>query len=274
MEKYISYKIQVSDEEQSIVLALLSDIGFESFIEESNSLEAFISESDYKVHKEIIDHYFSDNSYQFMINNHDPKDWNQLWESNFDDIIIKDKLHIRALFHPKRNDIETELIISPKMAFGTGHHATTFQIMAWMVDVDFENLDVLDFGCGTGILAIYAKLKKCKSIDLIDIESQAIDNVYDNLELNHLKADLIALGSTEQIPNKMYDVIFANITRNVISEVLAKLVNHLRPNGRIIFSGFLEQDKTYMEELFQSYQLKTIFESMKIDWLCIVCEKT
>ena len=109
---------------------------------------------------------------------------------------------------------------------------------------------------------------------MIDIESQAIDNVYDNLELNHLKADLIALGSTEQIPNKMYDVIFANITRNVISEVLAKLVNHLRPNGRIIFSGFLEQDKTYMEELFQSYQLKTIFESMKIDWLCIVCEKT
>ena len=90
MEKYISYKIQVSDEEQSIVLALLSDIGFESFIEESNSLEAFISESDYKVHKEIIDHYFSDNSYQFMINNHDPKDWNKLWESNFDDIIIKD----------------------------------------------------------------------------------------------------------------------------------------------------------------------------------------
>ena len=270
MKKYISYKIHIPQSEQSLELAILLDKGFESFIEEDEYLEAFIAEDELKIVKSDIESYLVSKKYTYEITSHDPQDWNSIWESNFDDIVIKNQLHIRAEFHPKIDHLKYELTISPKMAFGTGHHATTFQILEWMIDEDFTNKTVLDFGCGTGILGIFAKLKNCKELALIDIEEQAIDNVKDTLALNNIDAEYIGLGSTEQIQNKKYDIIFANITRNVILETAEILLNHLAPKGKIILSGFILEDRNYISSFFESRDLNLTYESMKTDWLCLV----
>lgn len=261
------------ESEQALYIALLSDLGFESFIEESDTLEAYISVSDHVNLQDVITEFMNAHQLSYQTYQHDPQDWNSIWESNFDDIVIKNKLHIRAPFHQHREDLLERIIISPKMAFGTGHHATTSLILEWMVDQSFNHKKVLDFGCGTGILGIYARQKQCTLLTLIDIESQAIDNVYDTLALNGVSADHILLGSAEVLPEEKYDIIFANITRNVITEVIDALYHVAEHDALIVFSGFVEQDKKYMIQLLQSRSLTLIYESQKLDWICLIAKK-
>ncbi|MBK6354131.1 MAG: 50S ribosomal protein L11 methyltransferase [Saprospiraceae bacterium] len=271
MDKYLGFVVYTPAENQDTLIADLYELGFEAFIEEENQVQAFISMEDWDDEKALlISDYLSESRCKYQIIQHDPQDWNAVWESNFKDIIIKDKLHIRADFHPAKTDIEEELLIAPKMAFGTGHHSTTFMILNWMTDQNFRGQSVLDFGCGTGILGIYAKKKECQKLVMVDIEEQAIENSKENAKLNNVIIDSIFLGSVEQVKGMKFDLILANITRNILQETLPTLSSLLNSKGLIIVSGFLIQDKEFMEQLLKNNGLTPKETFTDKDWVSIL----
>ena len=272
MPSYQSFKFNCADDQKELVMARLYELGFEAFQEEENSLEAYISDEQLKSNDpDDLQDLFRELNIEVKQFEHETKDWNKVWESNFSDLIINQKLHIRAEFHPKNSSIQDELIIAPKMAFGTGHHQTTCMILEWMTEQHWQGKRILDFGCGTGILGIYAKLKGAALLSLIDIEPQAIDNVHDTLKLNNSSADHILLGSIDQIPPMKYDVIFANITRNILLEFMDQLVLHLDHDSRLILSGFLSSDESAMIAKVESLGMNVIDRRQQLDWLCLVC---
>ena len=271
METYLAFDFEISSDSQEVLMARLYDLGFESFIEEENSLQAFISSVEWKgsivedMHQLCMEFGLS-----YKMIEHNPKDWNAIWESSFKPIVIGEKLHIRAPFHKHDNQYPYELIIAPKMAFGTGHHATTAMILEWMISTPFDNKSVLDFGCGTGILGIFAKKKQAESLVMIDIEAQAIENANEHCELNDVQANAILEGSIEMIPDQSFDVIFANITRNVLEEVLPVLRLHSKPNVVMMISGFLKQDEEFMKSHLLKNKFIAIATLQKEDWIAIL----
>lgn len=274
MDKYLGFVLNVPAENQEPIIANLYELGFEAFIEEEDQIQAFISNIDWdEVKALLISNYLSESKIKYQIIEHDPQDWNRVWESNFKDILIQNKLHIRASFHPAHKNVEVELLIAPKMAFGTGHHSTTFMILNWMIGQNFHGKSVLDFGCGTGILGIYAKKKGCDHLVMVDIEEQAIENSKENAELNNVAVDKIFLGSTEQIKSMKFDLILANITRNILKETLPTLATLLNSEGLIIVSGFLLEDKEFMENLLKNNGLSPIETFRDKDWLAILAER-
>ena len=195
------------------------------------------------------------------------QNWNKSWESNFDPILIKDKVYIRADFHPSKPEM-LELIIQPKMAFGTGHHETTRGMIELMMETDFSKKSVLDMGCGTGVLGIYALKCKAQFVDFIDNDKWCYENTIENLQKNQLPEQDVFL--TDRLNNrKKYDVILANIHKNIILNQLVDYKNHLHPNGLLLVSGFYEKDKH--DILNQADQLGLHFEKERIiqNW-CIL----
>ena len=268
--RYFEIALDIPDDAQEIWIAKLYDWDFENFVEENDSLSAFIAEDKWTSElQELVMTECTKNNISYNITQHEPQDWNALWESNFDPIIINEHLYVRASFHPQLSQVEHEIIIAPKMAFGTGHHSTTSMILRWMSLQDLTDLDVLDFGCGTGILGIYAKMKNCKSLVMIDNEEPAVENALEHCEINHVIADKILFGSAEQIPNQKFDIILANITRNVLEEHLTSLSEHLNPKGSILLSGFLESDFEFMKGLLTANMLEFREVLRDKDWIAI-----
>ena len=219
MENYISIKIKLAPESIEEWIAYLSDIGIESFWEQEDGLEAFVptNQVDEKFKSELHK-LTSSKNISYQVNTHDSADWNKVWESNFDDIVLRDKLQIRAPFHERRSECPEQLLISPKMAFGTGHHATTSMILEWMMDLH-----------------------------------------------------CIYLGSAEQIPSgQQYDLILANITRNVLLEYGSILSDHLLSGASLIVSGFLMEDVEIMTAKFNTYGLHLVDKMQKLDWAALV----
>ena len=165
------------------------------------------------------------------------------------------------------------MLTLPKMAFGTGHHETTSMILEWMLTQDLAGKDVLDFGCGTGILGIYAAKNSVSSVVFIDNDSLATENTNENILLNQLSEIKVLLGSFDAIPDVKFDLILANITRNILSEGMAILSNHLKPKAKIAMSGFLLQDAEFMIDKIKLSGLQLIEQKHKGDWLCIIAEK-
>ena len=169
------------------------------------------------------------------------QNWNRAWEANFDPILIRNKVYIRAQFHQSRPEMQ-ELIIDPKMTFGTGHHETTRGMIELMAEIDFTDKSVLDMGCGTGVLGIYALKCKARSVDFIDNDKRCCDNTIENLQKNKLVSQDVSLA--DRLNNgKKYDFILANIHKNVIIHQLGDYSNHLKPKGKLLVSGFYKNDK-------------------------------
>jgi ribosomal protein L11 methyltransferase len=268
---YISFLIYADAAQLEIEIALLNELGVESFIEHEDHIEAFIPSHEVLL-KTRIEDYLNIRKYKFTTQFHESKDWNAVWEMNFNPIQISDRLLVRAPFHPPSKEVEQEILIAPKMAFGTGHHETTSMILEWLINEKLEDKEVLDFGCGTGILGIYAA-KNFARVSLIDNDPLAIENAIDNLQLNQIEDTILLLGSSESIPDNLFDLILANITRNVLSQTLTELVAHLKSGGKIIMSGFLKEDLEFMKHLIENNQLELKEQMQKKDWLCLIAVK-
>lgn len=268
---YLQIEFETLQEgESEILVALLADAGFESFEEEENSLKAFIKEAGFK--EDSLEDILSIVPVNYAITVVPQQNWNAQWESSFEPIVVNDFVAIRAEFHQPIKNVQYEIIITPKMSFGTGHHATTFMMIEQMHDIDFKKKTVLDFGTGTAVLAILAEKMGAVSVDAIDYDEWSIENSKENTAIN--KCENINLVKADTITGaKVYDIILANINLNVIKENLTAIKDSAADDTLILLSGFLKADETDMiNALAQNgiYPLKTV---QKAEWICIMAKK-
>jgi len=241
MNKYIQVEIQtISTEQSELLMAELSVIGFEGFEEDENLLKAFIPEKDFA--ETLIDEIAARNEVSYYQTTIEETNWNAVWESNFEPVTIENFVGIRAHFHESIKGVEHEIVITPKMSFGTGHHATTFMMIQQMKEIDFANKKVFDFGTGTGILAILAERLGAEKILAVDNDDWSIENTKENLERNNcVKVDLKKADDASM--NENFDIVLANINKNVILENFLLLTQQLKPGGVLLLSGLLEEDE-------------------------------
>ena len=260
MSDYIQVEFKKTSQEKSeILVAQLSECGFDGFEEKDNSLIAFILKE--KFDKKIIDDFAKKIQIEYTLTTIEETNWNHLWESSFKPVTIGSFCAIRAGFHSPVNNVEYEIIITPKMSFGTGHHATTFMMIEQMQHINFSNKTVLDFGTGSGILAILSEKLGADKIVAIDHDDLSIENAKENfLSNNCLKIEL-RKGSTPINDNK-FDIILANIDKNVIVRNLPAIVSQIKKPGVLLLSGLLSGDQ--LELLTIAFQHQLIMDK-KID---------
>jgi ribosomal protein L11 methyltransferase len=238
---HIEVTIPTTDTElQEMLIAMLAEIGYDGFEENEEQLKAFIDES--KFDENILAVITSQLNLTFSKQTIAKQNWNELWESNFSTVIVDDFVGIRAHFHEPLKGVQHEIIITPKMSFGTGHHATTFSVMKLMKDIDFSNKSVFDFGTGTGILAILAEKLGANDILAVDNDDWCIENSIENAANNNCQNIKIELANDAKT-GRQFDVVIANINKNIILDNLQDLAADVASNGNIIVSGLLREDE-------------------------------
>lgn len=262
----------ISDEEyqQDLLIHTLGELGFDTFEETDFGFKAYISSANFNQVEtdEQLKHLHDMFTFSYEVNIIPQKNWNEVWESNFEPIQIADQVYVRATFHKPQLNFKYEIVIDPKMAFGTGHHQTTAMILAYLLETDLVNKDVLDMGCGTGILAILASKLSAKSLTAIDYDQLCYDSTLENAALNHISNIEVILGSKEAIPNQQYDVILANINRNILLDQMQRYAEVLKPDGIIFFSGFYETpDLEVITEEARKHGLKYIQHKKTDQWV-------
>ena len=269
---YIEIDIKItpySSEVSEILTAILGSIGFESFTEKSNGLNAYIQESLFD--KNELDSTLSflslDSEIHYDQKLIEDENWNEVWEKNyFKPIIIEDKIIIRSTFHEPEENIKHEIIINPKMSFGTGNHSTTKLMMLNILDLDTKDKNILDMGCGTGILGFLASKTGAKSIFAIDIDQWAVNNALENAEINNINNVEIIKGDATSIINN-YDIILANINRNILINDMANYANALNNRGTLLVSGFYFEDLPKIKKSAQDNGLTFLNYLEEDDWV-------
>ena len=236
-----------------VLAALTAEIGFESFVPDEKGMQAYIQQSlfDEEALKEVIRNFpMEDVSLSYTITEPEDKDWNEEWEKNFfQPIVIGDRCVIHSTFHKDYPQAEYDIVINPQMAFGTGHHETTSSILGELLDADLKGKSVLDMGCGTGILSILAAKTGAREITGIDIDEWAYNNAMENIRANGLNNITIKIGDARLLEAEApFDVILANINRNILLEDMPHYVARLLPQGLLIMSGFYLQDLPLIQE--------------------------
>lgn len=258
------------DYQQDLLINELGEIGFDTFEEIETGFKAYIPSDDFnqQLIDERLETYHAMFSFTYEVNLVPQKNWNEVWESNFEPIQIRDKVWVRATFHPDRPEFPYEIVIDPKMAFGTGHHETTSMMMDLMLDADFAGKNALDMGCGTGILAILAAKLDAKDITAIDYDPVCFESTIENAALNNVSNIKAICGSKEAIPGEQFDIILANINRNILLDQIARYGEALKPGGEIYFSGFYENpDLGIIKDEAAKYGLEYISHQKTKDWV-------
>ena len=269
---YISYTFKVSPKEPAteILIAELGEVGFESFVENEEGVEAFIQKTDWNA--QVLEDIYVLNSKEFEISYEmqeiEQTNWNIEWEKNFKPIQVDGLVSIRAPFHENPN-LKYDIVIEPKMSFGTGHHETTHMMVQHLLDLDVAGKKVLDMGCGTGILAIFAEMKGAKPIDAIDIDNWCYQNSLENVERNNCKHIAVYEGDASLLKDKKYDVIIANINRNILLNDMQVYASCLDENGVILLSGFYKEDIPVIDEEVSKYGLKMDKQIERNNWVAL-----
>jgi ribosomal protein L11 methyltransferase len=231
-----------------LLVGELLEFGFESFSEEENMLIAYLPESGYRNNLLKDLDFFKDHpGVKISEDLLEDKNWNEEWERNYQPVTIAGKCHVRAPFHEPEPGILFEIVIEPKMAFGTAHHETTQLMATWLMDLGVKGKEVLDMGCGTGILAILANKMGARCVIGIDNDEWAWQNALENFRLNGVESGEVIHGDSHQIESGRYDLILANINRNILLQDLEIYTRGLKKGGQILLSGFYESDRNAIE---------------------------
>ena len=260
---YIAYDFIVSPKEPAteMLIAQLGYIGFESFVENENGVVAYIQKKEWNSNK--VEDLYLLNSNEFDItfkhSEIEQTNWNKEWEKNFNPIQVNGQVSIRAPFH-ENPSLNFDIVIEPKMSFGTGHHETTHMMVQHLLALDLKNKKVLDMGCGTGILAIFAEMKGAQPTDAIDIDSWCYQNSIENVQRNGCKHITVLEGDSSLLKGKKYDVIIANINRNILLSDMKIYTDCLRQEGILLLSGFYKDDIAIIESEVVKHGL--VFDKM------------
>jgi ribosomal protein L11 methyltransferase len=254
---------------REVLVVELAERGFESFVETESGVKAYIQEPDFapQLLENLMTAEIPEQQLGISTTVIADQNWNAQWESSFEPILVDEQCLIRAPFHTAEKEYPYTITIEPKMSFGTGHHATTHLIVSAILPMDCTGKTVLDMGCGTGVLAILAEMRGSKNIDAIDIDEWAYENTIENIERNGCKHIHTIKGGAESIPAEaQYDLILANINRNILTRDMHAYVAHMKTGARILFSGFYESDQSEIRGCAEGLGLKHISSSMRNEW--------
>ena len=272
---YTQYTFTVNPPEpgSDILIAMLAELEFESFSVTDTGFEAYVQsalENEVLV-KEIS---FDDFSFSYVRTEIPKVNWNEEWEKNFNPVFVDDLVCIRAHFHPKVENIKYDIVITPKMSFGTGHHDTTWLVSKTMFELDFKNASVLDMGCGTGILAILGHQLGANAVLGIDIDDWSIENSIENATINQANDIVFKKGDASILPSvNSFDVILANINKNVLKKDLASYYKCLNKDGYLLLSGFFTIDVEELKQLATTIGFNFINEYRKNEWAVMKLRK-
>lgn len=262
--------------ERELLPSILEEVGCDSFMEDETFFKAYCPEESFNL--ESINNVLK--SSEFLTDVHvlsaekmPDKDWNEIWESSYEPAIVTSKCRIRAPFHEPDSSYQYDLLIEPKMSFGTAHHETTSQIIELMLDTNFKDANVLDMGSGTGVLAILAKKLGANQVVAIDNDEWAYQNALDNIKLNDTTDILVELGDAQTIGNRKFDIILANINRNILLRDMAFYEKALSKNGLIFFSGFYLDDLQAIKDEAEKLKLSYQKHISKNNWTAVIFSK-
>lgn len=267
---YIEFQFKVDPiiPGSEILVAQLGEIGFESFINTEEGVTGYILKEMYDAKALKSIQILS--STEFIVSYEEKEieqvNWNEEWEKNFDPIVVDGSCVVRAPFHTKRN-IPYEIIIEPKMSFGTGHHETTFMMLQYLLQDNLKGRTALDMGCGTAVLAILAEMKGAVNIDAIDIDEWCVENSEENIERNNCKEISVKLGDAADIPENTYDIVIANINRNILLRDMGAYKNSLLPSGTLYLSGFYLDDLPVIKDCCNKNGLRYVDHKTKNNWV-------
>lgn len=267
---YIEFQFKVDPviPGSEILIAQLGELGFESFVQTDEGVTGYILKEMYDEGSFKSIHILS--STEFMVSYQQSEieqvNWNEEWEKNFDPIEVDGTCVVRAPFHAQRN-VDYEIIIEPKMSFGTGHHETTFMMLQYLLENDLKGKSALDMGCGTAVLAILAEMKGAVHVDAIDIDEWCVENSEENIERNHCKHITIKLGDATAIQEKKYDVVIANINRNILLQDMGVYKEALLPGGTLYLSGFYLEDLPIIKDCCNKYGFQHVDYKTKNKWV-------
>lgn len=275
-EVYIGYEFKVTPLQPGveILIAELGNVGFESFVETEEGVSAYIQKNEW--HSQILEDIeilsrgvgTDEFEITYTFQEIEPINWNEEWEKNFNPIIVDDVCSVRAPFHEKP-DTKYDIVIEPKMSFGTGHHETTHMMIQHILKNDFENKSVLDMGCGTGVLAILSEIKGAKPIDAIDYDNWCYLNSLENVARNNCNHITVIEGDAGALTNQKYDIIIANINRNILLNDLSAYIKCLNPKGQVFLSGFYNDDISSIEEECNKQGLTFVESLGKNNWAAL-----
>lgn len=252
-----------------ILIAQLSQIGYESFSETNSGLQAYIPEQFFETQDLQRLHVFQSDEFEISFSQKLIKEqnWNEIWESSYDPVLIKDLVFIRAPFHEGNKNVRYDIIIEPSMSFGTAHHETTSMIIELMLDENMTGKSVFDIGCGTGILAILAEMLGASGILAIDNDEWAYNNSLENVRKNKCRKVIVQLGDAGLVKEESFDFILANINRNILLNDMQIYVKLLSDTGVLLLSGFYEEDLKQIESSAIKYGLKSDRKIISNKWI-------
>lgn len=272
---YIEIKIKSNSETTDMLIAEIAEIKFDNFVYTEEGFDAYCEEDDFNEADLtfIIEKYKPLGDIFYTKNILEKKNWNEEWEKSFEPVIIENQCIVRASFHSP-SDLPYEIIIDPKMSFGTGHHATTTLMLTHQLEIDHNQKSVLDVGCGTAVLAIMAHKLGASEVEGFDIDEWSVENSIENVKNNGCEDIEIRLGAIDKLTfDKQFDIILANINRNILIKEIPSYVKHLKKEGYLIVSGFYDQDIPSIEEVSKKANLLTTSIKTKNDWTSIIFKK-
>lgn len=269
MDQYILVRFKTDAVQAAMIEAFLMDMGFEGIEENEEGCIASIPESTFD--KEATDAIFKQFGTNYETDLVQQQNWNALWEQSFEPVVVDDFVAIRASFHEPVANVEHEIVITPKMSFGTGHHATTYLVMQGMKSIDFKGKSVIDFGTGTGVLAILAEKLGAQTVLGIDYDDWSINNALENIEANQCR-HIQLLKANAMVEEQKADVILANINLNVIIDNITLIKKACNPGAVVILSGLMSQDESQMREILTIHEFKILRCETKTNWIAIKTE--
>ena len=272
---YVQVSITCLEDYREILIAELAAVGFDSFLETETGFEAYVPQDQFSRDSfdEVIATYREPAALTLLEGIMPKVNWNEEWEKNYDPIEVDQLVYVRASFHSPQPGFQYEIVINPKMSFGTGHHATTFQLLSMQGKIDHQGKRVLDVGSGTGILAIMAHLLGAKEVEAFDIDSWCVDNGNENFELNQV-ATRMGLGTIREVqPKGPYALILANINKNVLLDELAIYASLLTDQGLLLLSGFYSEDIADLVQAASAQGLSLTMQTTKDNWAALCLQK-